>query len=160
MLRSSTRGVGPSYLVAVYDMPSPITLLKACSFLWLEEKLLPGCFPLISMFPWFRCWLSYIFLTSKCKTVPAFSHWPSCLSLYPPLMTSYRLMALNIIYMLITPKFLQLGSLFWNLHLYIDCLFDISTWMSKMHLKRGMSKAWTLSNFATLWPWPFEDLLS
>lgn len=75
------------------------------------------------MLPWFCCWLPFIFLTSKCKTVPAFSQGPSCLSLYPPLMVSYRLMALNIIYVLITPKFLQLGSLFWNLRLYVDCLF-------------------------------------
>ena len=80
-------------------------------------------------------------LTPKCENVPVFSHWPSFLSTHPHLMISYRLMTLNIIYMLIIPKYISPA---WNSplksRLYINCLFDISTWMSKMYLKFNMSK--------------------
>lgn len=74
-------------------------------------------------------------------------------------MISYRLMALNIIYMLIKPTFLQLGPLLWNLrHISNLTRLKHELWITSPHSGPGLLE----TSFHHLWylsTWPITSPL-
>lgn len=138
--RSRTMRGSPSR-VAAYGMVFIILSLK--HFVYFASKV--KHFPLSSssavLLSWPSYWFPFISLTSKCESVLAVSRWLCFLSLSPPLMISYRLMALNIIYMLTIPTCISPA---WTSLLECRLVYQLPIWhlyLDKMYFKFNIFKS-------------------